>query len=505
MKSNLLLTRDVEEKATALENLISVIKHKSQDIDRLTDDMQIRNKENSDLHKTIQTLQETYNRSFTALDSETAQAIKSLQLATQESQEVLERVKDYDVTEHKKDDLATSFQSQNKEYENLKSLLMKTQDQNKNLQMDLSSRDSNHSILHQEIRRLREVNQLTAASISSLKDEKNKYKVLNELTNKESKIIQEKLHQFEDLSDQLQRLRESHEKLARDKERLEKELQNKTEELDCALDSIRLKRQESEVLVNKLHGSENLKMDLLEIKEAYKEITSEKQALQAELTNKINSFDKLLSSFNNLKSQNELKSQEIESLNFELAALKRAYDHLLTEKNTLQSDFDEKGREINNLINNLENKIDENTELKQQLMNVKQNHDTVKSNMNFLMEENISTKTNLDALRKESDERVKYYEALESDYDKLKNDYKNMQAQKYNLERILDNQVNDLKRVERENRDLGSHSQDLLSHSEVLEKALINARTEVSPIVLFSCQQGIRTTNYNLKLFFHSL
>lgn len=411
--TNKLLTRDLEEKATALENLISVIKHKSQDVNRLNEDKEKLNNANSELFKKIQTLQES-------LDIEKVEAKKSVQLARQESQELLEKVKDYDEMVLKQDDFAVSFQSQNEEYNKLNDLLKQTQDQNK--------------------------------------------------------------HKLECLSDELQKLKDSHNILLQEKKRLENELHSKTLELDDALYSIQLKNQESEELVNKLHGSENLKTDFFKINDAYTRIKMEKQAMQNELTDKQNDFDKLLQSFDNLQSQNKLNTQEVESLNFELAGIKSAYDNLLAEKNMLQSDFDNKSDEINNLYNTLETKIEENKELSRRLMKFEHNQEAVTSNMNSLLQENISTKTNLATLKKESDElteRVKYYETLETEYDKLKIDHYKIRAEKDRLERELNHQVTDLRRVERENHDLSSHSQDLLSHSEVLEKALISARTEV--------------------------
>lgn len=443
------------------------------------EDMEKRNNENNNLYKQIQTLQETYNRSFTALDIEIVQAIK---LARQESLELLEKVSDYDDMVQKQDDLTTSFQSQKEKYNNLKSLMMETQDQNKNLQMDLSSRDSNNSILLQEVQRLREVNQFAATNISDLQDEKDKYKLSVEITKKNSKTLLEKLHKFADLSDKYKNLKDSHEKLVRDKSRLDNELQNKTVELDDALHSIQLKSHESEELMNRLHGSENLKTDLSQLNDAYTRIIMEKKSIQNELTKKKNDYNNLLQSFNHLKLENDKHSQEVDAFNRDLAASKRDYDKIVAEKKILQSDFDKKTHEFNNLNNTLQTKMEENRKLYQRLTNVENDHKAVTSNNNSLLQENISNKTSLTALEKKSVEfieRIKLYEALKLEYDKLKISHGQVQAERNKLKRELDHQQTDLRRIERENHDLSSQSHNLLSHSEVLEKSLIDARNEV--------------------------
>ncbi|KOB75912.1 Uncharacterized protein OBRU01_06635 [Operophtera brumata] len=459
IERNSLLTEDVEDKITALENLRTIINNKSMENNRLMEDIEKRNTENNNLYKQIETLQENYKRSFAALDIEKTQVIKSLQLARQESQELLEKVKDYDDMVNKQDDFATTFQSQKEKYYSLQSLLKETNDQNKNLQKELSGRDSNNSILLQEVQELREVNQFSATKISDLQAEKKKYKLSLELTKKESIILKEKLQKFENLSDQLKNLKDSHESLVGDKIRLENELQNKTGELDDALHSIQLKRQESEELMKRLHVSENLKTNLSQLNDAYTKIVAEKQTFQNDLTKKINDYNNLLQSFDHFKLENKQQSQEVDALNHDLDKLKRAYDNLVKEKINLQTDFNNKTNELNNLYNTLEMKKEEVSELRQRLSNVENDQKAVTSSNHSLLQENISAKNNFAALKKESVElmrKVKYYEGLELDYDKLKINHDQMQAEKNKLQSELDHQQMDLRKIQRENHDLSS-------------------------------------------------
>lgn len=456
------LDQNLKEKSKALENLMDVLQRKSHEVNRLMSDMEQRNKENGELYSQVQDLQETYDRSMTAMDTEKMHAIKQLDLAKKESQALLKMVNSYDNMALKQDELESSIQAKISDYNNLKSLFTESQSQNIKLQKDLLSHDSNISLLRDELDKLREANCVT-------EEEANKYKQSVDLTINESKMLKEKLEMFENLSDEFERLKNSHERLEREKKQLESTFQIKSAELNDALYSIQLNKQESEELLAKLESSDNLKMDLSKLNDAYGRILIEKTTLQTD-------FDDLLNSFNK-------QSLQTESLNRELMEMKATYQKILSEKNILQADFDDQVEQYNNLYNSLENKIEENKELMRRLSNFENVNKAATSNIASLIEENISTKSNLTALRKESAElleQIKYYELLESEYNKLKNEHDQICMEKTKLQKELDRQVSDFKKIERDNRDLSRQSNDLLTHSEILEKALINTRAEVS-------------------------
>lgn len=488
-EENRSLSQDMEDKQQAIDNLINVLKNKSQEIDTLMEGMEQKSKENSDLYTEIRNLHDSYSRNLTALGSEKSHALQSLQISKKESHDLLEKVKDYDDLVNKQEDISQSYQKLNEEYNRLKALLISSQHENETLQMNLTSRENNNSILLQEIQRLQEANNSAVDNISALQDEKHQYKMSLELTKKDSKILEDKLQLLEDLSYKFKQLKESHGKLIQEKYKLENELSNKTSDLDKAIHAIALTKKESKDLEIKLRSSEHIKSDYESVDCAYKKLVKEQQGLQTELDEKKQELDSLLKSYNNLKNNlkrlNDQSSEKISSLSSELLSLKHCYNDLLAEKESILHDFDGKTEEINNLYNSLERKIEENKALSEKLQLLELNNRTVQGSINTLQEVHYSTVNEICVLRKESKElmdKVKFYKTLESKYDQLMRDHEQMKGENDNLQKELDVQKAKLRKIAGENEALHSESQHFLSHSEDLEKALINERSKVSKL-----------------------
>lgn len=348
-----------------------------------------------------------------------------------DSEKLLEKVKDYnDIINHQKN-VSHLYEKQTEECNQLKALLNNAQQENKSLQIDLNNQEKYNSTLLQEIQRLQEVNSCVINDISSLQEDSKRYKMSLELNQKDSSILLEnRLCDLENLSHQFELLKESHENLLIEKCRLEKDLLKKTFELDSATHDISLTKKESQELEIKLKESENFKA------------------------------------------------------NFE--RVENAYQILVEEQNFLKLKLEDKSSEIDNLHNKLEMKIEENRDLSRQLRLLELHNRTVQSNIASLQEEHSSTNNILNDLRTESDAlmgQIKFYKAQESNYDTLKKEYDQMVLENSELSKELEKQEANLRKNVEDNLALNSESQHLLSYSEDLERALINARNQVNTIL----------------------
>ncbi|XP_063839143.1 golgin subfamily B member 1-like, partial [Ostrinia nubilalis] len=475
MEENGNLSQDVEEKSTAVQNLINIINTKSQEVKQLKDNIEKKDEEQQILNNQIQKLKEIYSHNMSAVEEEKVKALESLQLARRESQELLEKVKDYSDVLHRNNDMTKSLATTSKDYDDLKNVLKDTIEENKSLQMDLISRENNNSILLQEIQRLREVNSYAINNINNLQDQKNEYKTSFELTKKESEVLENKLLQFEYLSQETDSLKMAYENLTKEKEKLEHELRSKKYELEKALKSLQLCKTESEELIVKLDQAQMWEDELARLNEAHNKLMDEKHALQLELTDRRRNFESLLKTVN---SKNELllqSSKKIAELENELIDLKKGYDQLLVEKNDLQNDFDNKTEDLNNLYNTLEKKIEENRELLEQIKGLEVHQKTTKNNLIALQNENMLTQNTLSAIQKESAaliDKLKQYEVLESDFDKIKCENECLQDE-------LSRQIAVLEFTKKENKSLIDENKHLQTINEDLEKSLINTRNQL--------------------------
>ncbi|KAJ8729628.1 hypothetical protein PYW08_001209 [Mythimna loreyi] len=475
--------QDFEEKTKAVENLMNVIKNKSQEINKLIQDVENEKEQNKNLCKQLNELRDRFDSSRVSLENEKLQALQSLDVARQESQELLNKVKDYDEVIHKKDDVTKSLEQQLKDNKELQDLLMATIEENRELKKDLDSRENHNTILVAEIQRLRDINEYAVESINSLEDQNNQYKMSLDLTLKESGELKDKMLNYENLSLQLQNLQSSHEKLVNEKTLLQNELLENSYELENAKHSIELSKRESEEIIDKLQQSQGSKdNEISRIREAYQKLSGEKYIVQKALMEKTRDMDDLLQALNNLKLENDKLLQacgQSDGLEQELESLRNAFAELSNERNILEQN---KTEEFNHLYNTLEKKIEENRELMEHIKTLESNQAAAENTIETLQSEKMMTENKLNVMKKESLElvdKIKDYENLENEYAKLKNALDQMAGEKENLQAELNRQLAELGKIERENSELQSTSQILLTHSEDLESALVDARSQL--------------------------
>ncbi|XP_022820749.1 sporulation-specific protein 15-like [Spodoptera litura] len=457
-----LLKENLNENTSAVENLMNVIKNKSQEINKLMQDMERKKDENRDLVGQLNDMKERFSSSLVSMEKEKLQALQSLQIARQESQELLDKVKDYDQMIHKKEDTTKSLEQQLQDNKELQDSLM---EENKNLKKELSNRDNKNSLLLQEIKRLRDVNEYAVNSINSLENENKQYQISLDVTRKESGELKDKMMYYDNLNVQLQSLQEAHEKLLTEKSRLENDLLEKTFELENAIHTIKLSKRESDELIDRLQQSQGSKdNELSRLSDAYQKLSAEKYAAHKELIDKKRYIENLLQTLNTVTLENEHllhKCKQADDLEQELESLKKAYAELSYEKSMLHNDFENKTEEFNHLYNTLENKIEENRELIEQIKALEANQAINSSDVK-------SARDRLNVMKTQSDElvnKLKYYETLETEFEKMKKAHDDVKMEKENLELKIKMQFGDLKKMEQENEDL--------------QNALIGTRTEL--------------------------
>ncbi|KAH9635054.1 hypothetical protein HF086_004408 [Spodoptera exigua] len=356
-----LLKENLHENTSAVDNLMSVIKNKSQEINKLMQEMERKKDENRDLLGQLNDLRERFSSSLDRMEKEKLQALQSLQVTRQESKELLDKIKDYDETIHKKEDATKSLELQLQENKELQNMLI---EKNRNLEKELTTRDNNNSLLLQEIQRLRELNQYAVNNINSLENENNQYQISLDLTQKESGELKNKMMYYENLSNQLQNLQESYDKLFTEKSQLENQLL------------------ESDELINSLQQSEESKANGLS--RLTEQLTAEKYAADEEIIEKKRHIENLLQNLDTLTLEKEhllRRCKDADDLERELENLKVTYVELSHERSMLQNDFDNKTEEFNHLYNTLENKIEENRELIEQIKTLEANQAIILSDV----------------------------------------------------------------------------------------------------------------------------
>lgn len=479
------LIEENKDKTTAVANLINVLNNKSQEVNNLREEAEQKSKENDELRKQLQEIRQTFSSNILNLENQKQDALSSLQLARQESQELLQKVKDYDELVHKKDDLSKTLRTHEQDHNELKNLLLDSIEENKKLKLELANQENDNAILLQELQKLRDIHDNSMAIINSFQEEKLEYRLSLEVTKKDSEILVEKLKHFENLREHHESLKKSNESLQTEKLKLEGELKEKADELSDTVNMVELTKKESEKLLQKVHQSEELKDNMINLSTNFQKLVSEKEKLLKELEDKNEDLDNLLQRINLLKAENEellKKTIQINDLQQEIGDSKKAYSELLTEKIILQTDYDNKTEEYNNLHNTLENKIEKNRELLSQVESLQNHHKKAQNNLAVLHDENINVQTTLKAVRRESEaliDKLKQYDILVNEYDQLKKDHDEIYKEKERLVSNFEMQLKDISRLEAENRELNVHCVNLATHNEDLEKALIDARTEV--------------------------
>lgn len=460
------ISQDLEEKSSAVNNLINMVKTKSLSINKLMQEGEKEREQNKNLSKQLNELRDKFDSSLTSLENEKMEALQSLQVARQESQELLDKVKDYDQVIHKKADVTKSLEQQLQDNKELQDLVMATVEENRKLKKDLDNSENNNSVLLQEIERLRDANEYATKSITNLEDQKMQYKMSLDLTRKESGEL---VMDYENLKLNLQNLQNVHENLLKENMRLEKELLEKSYKLQNAIHSNELSRRESEAMIDRLQQSEGSKEnELSRLREAFQMLSSEKLALQEAFMENSRDMD-------NLREENEKLAQkcnQVESLQNELIDLKKAFTESTKERT----------EEFDRLYNTLENKIEENKELMERIKSLETKQASATNVIHTLQDEKMMTRSKLNLIKKESADlldKIKHYQDIETEYEHLKRAHDQMAHEKKNLQNELNRQTAELRKRERENFELQSHSQNLLTYSEDLENALTGARTEV--------------------------
>ncbi|XP_060805457.1 putative autophagy-related protein 11 [Amyelois transitella] len=459
------LSQDVKDKTAAVENLINVINNKSKEINTLLGEIEVKENENKDLLRQLNELRDIYECNISAAENEKKEVLESLSLAKRESEELMNKLKDYEELVQSQNDMTNSFEAKIVNYNQLKQALLDTIEENKNLEMS-------KALLLNEIQRLKEVHTYAVNDIDDLNEENNKYKSSLELQRKKSEILEDKLSQFESLSQELQSLQETHENIISDKRKLEKDLLETKYELENEKRSAEVSKKEIEELKLK---SENLANELHRLGESYQTLVKEKYDLYGDLTEKNKKLLELQQSLDNLKEKNNClqdRSSQINKLEKTIDDLKNTCAKLDSEKQLLQKD----------LYQTLQVKTEENTRLLNEITYLRGKHEAVKSNLDDLHNENLSTKQSLTIMRKESDEllnKLKYYENLENDFIKMRQDHYKVQMEKQQLQDELDCQLKNLKQIKQENNALQKESFTLMRHSEDMENALVDARSQL--------------------------
>lgn len=475
--------QDLNEKTDAVDNLINVIKNKSLEINKLMEELGKERDQNKNLYKQLNELRVRFDSSCVSLENEKLEALQSLQVARQENQELLNKVKGYDEVIHKKADLTKSLEEQLQDKKELHDSLMNSTEENRRLKGELDSHENHISTLMEEIQRLREINEYAVESINSLENQNKQYKMSLDLTKKESGELKHRMTDYDDLSLQLQNLQTTNDKLLNEKTILQNELLGHSYELENAKQSIELNKKKSEEIIDRLQQSEGSKdKEISRINEAYQKLSSEKYMVQKALMEKARDMDNLLQALNSLKLENDKLLQErtqTNRLEQELDDLRKAFAKLSNERNILEQN---KTEEFNHLYNTLEGKIEENRELMELIKSLETKQATAKNAFESLQNEKMMTESRLNEIKNERSElvhKIKHYEILVNDFEKLKNSHDQMTSEKENLQSELNRQLTELRKFECENSELHSHSQILLNHSEDLENALIGARTQV--------------------------
>ncbi|XP_063358821.1 centromere-associated protein E-like [Cydia amplana] len=412
MNENRALREEIKDKSDAVENLMGVIKIKSVEIHKLTG-------ENQNVCSQLELLGEKYK--------------DQVHLSRQESQELLRKVKDYDDFVQKQEDLSNDIEEKMREYESLKVLLKAKLEENEKLKRDL-----NH--LQNE----------DACNKKSL-----------EISKRESSLMETKLSELEDISQQFMNLKHAFEQLSKEKNELEKELRKKASQLESAIYSIKMNKKESG------------------------ELLKQSESIHGELKRLHSNNDLLKQQLNQLQDENKalkMESARLSNIEHELSDLKKAIAELLKEKAELEHSFKIKAQELNHMHDILDRKIEENKSLMEEIDTLKSHYLQATNNIKTLENENELYQTELGRYKRESSvliEKLEFHSKLENELQELKTDHDEIKLEKERLLEELNAQLLDFQKIQDEKRELQSRTDDLLAHNNDLEKVLVNTRNEL--------------------------
>ncbi|XP_063617958.1 uncharacterized protein LOC134790900 isoform X2 [Cydia splendana] len=412
MKENSELREEIKDKSDAVENLMGVIKIKSLEIHKLTD-------ENRNVCSQLELLGEKYK--------------DQVNVSRQESQELLRKVKDYDDFVQKQEDLSNDIEEKMREYETLKILLKAKLDENEKLKSEL-----NH--LQNE-------------------DACNKKSI--EISKRESSLMKTKLSELEDISQQFINLKHAFEQLITEKNGLEKELRKKASQLESAIYSIKLNKKESGELLKKsesiqeeltrLHSNNDLlKQQINQLQEENKALKIESERLsnlEHELSDLKKAIAELLKEKAELEHSLKIKEQELNHMHDILDGKIEENKSLMKELDTLKSHH----LQVTNNIKTLEN---ENELHHTELDRYRRESSVLIEKMQFhneLENELLNLKTDHDAIKLEKDRLQKELDAQLLDFQKIQEEKRELQSRtdellthNNDLEKVLVNTRNEL-------------------------------------------------------------
>ncbi|RVE54654.1 hypothetical protein evm_000775 [Chilo suppressalis] len=460
MDENKTLYQDAKEKSVAVENLRSIVDKRSQEIDLLMEELEKKDNEKRNISEQYQDLRDMYDNSITANKNEKFKVLRTIHLARRESQELLKSVNGSNNKISDTGETSKSIEIKQKRSQELTAA------------EKLCEPEDDDSILLNEIQKLKEVNSLT---ISTLNEERTKYKVSLELMEKESEIMVNKLKEFQQVSEEMESLKFAQDNIIKEKHKLEDDLKEKKDELLTALQSLHLSRKKSDELFSQLNHFKTVEEELIKLGDAYNQLLLEKEDFKNELLEKNKEIENVLQSLRNQSEALNKGSIKLSELENELSNLKFDHIELRKQNSILQNNLDNKTKEIENLNDGLETTKKENFVLRAKIHTLESNQKTANENIIALKKENTISQTNLDDIRKESAalvDKLKHFESLEDEYEKLKGNNESMQNELTQL-------TNTIKKIQRDNNDLSDENQNLQAINKNLEKSLIEARNQL--------------------------
>ncbi|XP_063375851.1 uncharacterized protein LOC134663413 [Cydia fagiglandana] len=412
MKENSALREEIKDKSDAVENLMGVIKIKSLEIHKLTD-------QNQNVCSQLELLGEKYK--------------DQLNLSRQESQELLKKVKDYDDFVKTQEALSHDIEEKMREYETLKIIMKAKLDENEKLKSDL-----NH--LQNE-------------------DACNKKSI--EISKRDSSIMKTRLSELEDISQQFMSLKHAFEQLSKEKNGLEQELRKKASQLDSAIYSIKLNKKESGEL---LKQSESIKDELTRLrsnndllKQQINQLQEENKALKIESARLSNLEHELSDLKKTITELLEMKAELEHSLKIKEQDLNHMHDILdrkIEENKSLMEELDTLKSHHSQVTNNIKAFENEKEIQHTELDKYRRESSVLIEKLQFhneLENELLNLKTDHNAIKLEKERLQKQLDAQLLDFQKIQEEKRELQSRTdelltYNndLEKVLVNTRNEL-------------------------------------------------------------
>lgn len=464
---------DIGEKTVAVENLMNVLTNKCEETDKLLEECDQRRSENYELREQLRDIQNIYHINIENLEAEKEQVFESLQLVKKESDQLLERVKDYDNVVCEKEDMKRFIQNKDQEFDDMKRKLKQTQDENKKLQHDLKTSALIESSLLKQVDRLNEFKNEAELKLKSIENERDEYQTKFHSSNSESLMLQNKLSEQEALAENLQKY---HDEVSKENQQLEQELKKKSGELHSTIEILKLSRNESEDLLRK---SEE---DISIFNENYNKNVVEKDTIQKELSNKNSELELLKQSYDNLKSEIKSVLQQYQNMEKENCVLKTDNANISFENSLLQSKLESCVNDNSELQAALDKTSFNLEALNKKIQVLSKNQQKAETDLNVLEVEHLSAKDSICSISKENDNlknKLENFYNIEDQLNKLKEENRILKADNDALRNNCEMQSLDIQNLNMRYQDLIQENREQIALNESLETALTNARNEV--------------------------